>query len=98
MMEKTDLLLKTQTLIREATPSISDLLLHAGIERIQRNVLNYYREDLDYPAHSARAIVDLVSSMLSFMDVMSIEDLHGCTLVRSNLRGLLEIWSNEARI
>ena len=79
------------------TPEVHDLLLHAGFEKIQRHVLNYYREDLDYPAHSARAIVSLCSSMLSLVEDWALLAPIGSGQIIGSLRDLLELWSAEAR-
>lgn len=79
------------------TPQVHDLLLHAGIERVQRNVLNYFRDDLDYPIHSARAIVSLTSSMLSFMDEWDLEAAMASVKLRANTRELLSLWSTQLK-
>lgn len=96
-MEKKDLLQKTQDLIREATPVSHDLLLLCGFDQIQRHVLNYYRDDLDFPQHSARAIVLLISGMLSYMESWELTHLHPSIIALADLRELLNIWSTQLR-
>jgi hypothetical protein len=97
LMEKTDLLLKTQELIREATPQAHNLLLHSGFEKVQSHVLNYFREDLDYPQHSARAVVQLASSMLQFIECWEPENIHSGRKAYVNLRDILELWSAQLK-
>ena len=92
-MEKKDLLQKTNDIIRGATPIVSDPLLQVGFTQIQKHVLNYFREDLDYPSHSARAIVKLVYSMLRYLGTFGYEELTAIWPVYAGLRTLHNIWS-----
>jgi hypothetical protein len=96
-MEKTELLLKTESLIRAALPATSDSLLQAGFSMIQRHVLNYYRQDLDYPPHSARAIVKLTSSMIRYYGTFGYEELTGTWEAYRAVRALRSIWVIELR-
>lgn len=89
--------MRTQELIREATPQVHNLLLHAGFSVMQKNVMNYFREDLDYPQHSARAIVQLASSMLHFIESWEPENIHPVLKAHANLRDLLEIWDEQLK-
>jgi hypothetical protein len=93
--QKKDLLKRTDEILREVTPVTSDLLLHAGYYQIKGHLLNYYREGLGYPVHSARAIVALTSNMLLYMDLQPFEVASDHTKVLKNLRELLEIWSTQ---
>lgn len=94
-MEKETLLQTTQNLIQEATPKASDVLLQAGFLQIQKNLLNYYREDLDYPPHSARAIVKLSDSMLRWVGSWDEDALLATWPLSPSLKALRDIWSIE---
>lgn len=96
-MEKKDLLQRTQDLIKEASPLTSDLLMLAGFTQIQKHVLNYFREDLDYPKHSAKAIVKLSTSMLSLMGTWPFERIHYALRANKNLNEIRYIWRNQLK-
>jgi hypothetical protein len=73
MADDVDLLSKSHDYLKEAQTATKDLFLLAGIYEVKKNLLNYYRGDLDKPVHSINAILGLLDGMIGYLAFGDVE-------------------------
>jgi len=94
---KKDLLLRTHEILRDCGPLTADPLLQAGYCDIKRDLLNYFRKDLDFPLHSAKSIVKLVVCMLRYISEWPDEEFNPMMVPYERLAELGDIWSTQLK-